>query len=268
LSLDAWRSFVRRRVLRGAYADDLDRTRAREPVSGEEVAAELWAEGRCSGALDAFAERLARGAAVAAELAADQAPSHHAASAASPAEDVSIPALEMDEPDRLASLARIRELELAEQRLRDRVVTAEAVEQEVARRHLDWAHLDVRYLWFPELSMATEAELQLREDGVPMQEVAARAVTTVHEASWFLVDVEASLSYALIGAQRGQLVGPVELGEGFAVLQVDERVAPAASDPVVRARAEERIMSTAMAAAANDRVRWLEASHAGAEDTA
>ena len=250
ISVPKWRAFVRRTTLRRAWADELEATLAADPPTDHAVTDELWVEGRCSGTFEADATRLAQLAAVAAQTGVD------APAETKPAATTDLPILDMSEEVRREIIARIDRLTRAEEALRRRVLTPDAVEEEVTRRQLEWVRIDGRYLHFPELSAAKEAELLISEDGLTIEDAAERSGTRLHKGAWYLDQVQPPLSLALIGAQAGDLVGPVDSAKGFLILQVDDRVAPSGTDPAIRERAEGRIVATAMAIAANDLVRW------------
>jgi hypothetical protein len=67
LRVGEWRAFVRRAILRERWSGELDATAARFPATDEEVAAAIWTEAVCSGALEAGARRLAGELALGAE---------------------------------------------------------------------------------------------------------------------------------------------------------------------------------------------------------
>ena len=57
---------------------------------------------------------------------------------------------------------------------------------------------------------------------------------------------------------EGELVGPLRVDGGFSLVRVDRKTTPAADDPAIRARAEERIVRRVVEHALLDHVEWHE----------
>ena len=106
--------------------------------------------------------------------------------------------------------------------------------------------------------MASEAALLVREDGLSPAEVAGRAGVTLEEREAFLEDVEAELSESLLSTPTGELVGPLRVGNVFALLRVDGKVAPTLADPVIQERLREEVPRRALEREVRNRVQWHE----------
>ncbi len=216
-----WSGYLRR---------DIARTRA----TGEGVASpdemDVWTEAVCSGAL--------------AELARDLA----ARVAAAEAGGIQPGPVESD-------LARMDEEHTA---FVQRALTPEAAAKALELRNADWVRLSYTALEFPQAAMASEAALLVREDGLTPADVADRAGVPFHEREAFLEDVEPELTEPLLSAPTGELIGPLPVRNGFALVCVNEKVAPTLADPVIQGRLQEEVPRTALEREVRNRVQWHE----------
>ena len=211
----------------------LRRELARERGSGDAVSAEerdVWAQAACSGALVDLARELA------------------ARVAAAEAGGIEPGPVESD-------LARIDAEHTA---FVQRALTPEASAKALELRNADWVRLTYTALEFPQAAMASEAALLVREDGLAPADVAGRAGVPLHEREAFLEDVEPELKEPLLSAPTGEVVGPLPVREGFALVCVNEKVAPTLADPVIQGRLQEEVPRTALEREVRNRVRWHE----------
>jgi len=132
------------------------------------------------------------------------------------------------------------------------------VEQEIARRGLDWTRLDLDVLELEDQGAAREAALCIRVDGSNITEVAAASSAQVEHLSVYLGDLDPSLQPSLLAAQPGELVGPIEDEDAFVLFAVHERTPATPSDPELRRRAESALVERAVKRATEGRVRWHE----------
>lgn len=260
LGAGEWMEWVRR---------SLARARAGRPPGGgatdlaaaeEEVLLALPVTLVCSGAADRFALALA-------ERAAALAVAGDGGDAATEAVLARFPADLAARGFGALSAARLRErervvarAECGLRRFREMVLTPRALHHEVGGRHLDWIRVEYCSAYFPTESMAREAVLCVREDGLALDEVAAGAGTSLRRARCWLEEVERGLRERLLASRSGELLGPVRENGGFLVHRVESKCLPTLEDPEVRRRAEQSALRSALAAAVNDRVRWKVAS--------
>ena len=180
-----------------------------------------WVTAVCSGALDRAAEDFAARAAAAEAL---------------------------GEPD----------LDLAYARFVAEAVTPDALRSILEARKADWIRVDCRTLVLPSGDGAREAALCVRDDGMALAEVAAQAGAELREHSLHLEDAEGDLGKALLSARTGELLGPVPLGDRYALVLVDAKVGPSLDDPEILRRAQEAARRRAIEREVVNRVTWHE----------
>jgi hypothetical protein len=236
LTSGQWLDYLRRSLLRGRWGGELPEILAAYPVSGEEAAASVWAEGACSGTLELLAHELAaRAATHAYEVEAGEG---------------------ADEP--LDGAERLKRFEVEFERFRRRAAAAEPVEREIEANRIEWLRVDCELVELPDEEVAREAALCVRADGRPLAEVAAQAGMVVQRIEGRLDELDAALAPHLLSARSGDLLGPLALADCHALVLVREKVAPSVDDAAVRARAEQAVMQRAVARELNERVLWLE----------
>jgi hypothetical protein len=232
LTARTWLESVRRRILRELWADQLDELVARYQPASDDVDAALAADMVCGDTHGTLAESLAAVAAAAA-----------AAGGAAPGED------------------RHQALREAAERFRAAALTAEALRREIASHQMEWVRIDCRALEFSEPTEAREAALCLREDGLPLEEVAQSAHVPVGALSFYLDEIDGEERSRFLASHAGNVVGPIPVDEVHILYHVDAKVMPSADDPAVLARARRLITARAETLEVQQRVQWL-ADHA------
>lgn len=234
LTARTWLESVRRRVLLDLWTDQVDDLVARYSPSQEDVDAALAADMVCEDGHRTLAERFAAVAAAAA-----------AAGGAPPGED------------------RYAAMRTAAERFRATVVTDEALRREISSHQMDWVRIDCRAVEFADQAEAREAALCLREDGLPLEEVAESAHVPVGALSFYLDEIDAEERSRFLASHAGSVIGPIPVEDVHMLYYVDAKVMPSEADPAVHERASDIISSRAVAAETQQRVQWL-ANHAGA----
>jgi hypothetical protein len=231
LTVPEWRDYIRRAVARDRWAGELAETRVRFPVAEDEASNVVWAEATCSGALDEMTWRLAGDAALAVDSGESLA------------------------GDRAQALSRIA---AAAEQARAGAVTDQAIADEVGRRGLEWLRVEGLLLEVPTEGMAREAAFLVRDDGRPLADVAVDCGTEARPLGLYMGEASPELSAALLGADEGELVGPLAFDDGFALLLLERKARPSTDDPEVRAKAEQTVVTrlTERSIAAN--VSWHE----------
>src|SRR4051812_1750379 len=252
LTLGDWDAYLRRRLGHGGAE--------RGGAAGPPPSHAIWAEGICSGAFQHFAQALAaRAAALAAAPQTAAGPPRAAWFARMPAraEAAAIGITAGDVPSRCAELWRA---ELAHDALCAEVIASEAPKRALAASSADWLRVDCEYLVAADEDVAREAALLLREDGLPLADVARAAGLASVDGRPYAGEMPDELRPRAISAAAGDRIGPIaiERGSRFVVMSVRGKVAPSMEDPEIRARAESAAVRQAVEREVAERVTWHE----------
>jgi hypothetical protein len=260
LTVEDWRAWVDRDLLRARWAGGLAEIEARHPLPVDEIAGAAWVEAVCSGALPRLAQTLAgRAAALAAvreggaREVSGPALAVEADTLAEVAQHALGASLGVDCHERLAHLA---EVDQGFEEFRARVMTAASIEAAIEGRRLDWIRLDLGTARFAGESAAREAACCVREDGTALAEVAREAGATFTESRVLLAEAPAALRSHLLGAEPGDLLGPLAGEGGQLLVAVRAKSLPQASDPEMKRRAEAQVLEGAVRREVEARIHW------------
>jgi hypothetical protein len=260
LGLDDWSAWIGRDLLRARWAAETAAIVARYTPSADEIAAVAWAEGVCSGALERGARTLAgRVAAWAAmtEAGALEARTLPAVDLASAQAEVTQHALGMAvSADCGARLAHLAAIDQAYEAFRARMVTPAAIEAAIAGHRLEWIGLELELAGFQAEGAAREAACCVREDGAALADVAREAGARFARQHLTLGEAAPALRAHLLGAEAGDLLGPLAADGGIALVLVRARRLPDSAEPAVRRRAERQVLEDAIRREVDGRVHW------------
>jgi hypothetical protein len=263
LTPDRWMKAIRRSVLcqrcpleRGAVVE-------RYPAGPDEVVRSLLMIGACSGQFLRFAQLLADRAAVHAKMTEahqEPRPSHSSSETSQEKPDQAGRALLGSPAARLAECQnRLVGVLQAFERFRQALVTPDAIRRQIGARHADWVHLICDCLTLPTAAAARESALCVRMDGDTLEAVAERCHVPLVQVEFFLDEMEPAQATGFLTAQPGDLVGPLDLADGFRLYRIRAKKLPDEADPIVRQKAADRILGKTIEAEVAKRVKWLEA---------
>jgi len=152
----------------------------------------------------------------------------------------------------IAALARGAEA------VRARAPSPTEVEREVAAHALDWIRIEAETLELAEAEAAREAALCVRVDGRPLTDVADECGVPANALVLYLADADPELRTALVSASPGELIGPVERGGGYTLLQLLAKAEPSADDPELGRRAAAVLAARTVERELRNRVLWHE----------
>ena len=241
LTAENWMDWIRGSTLRQKWAGELADLLSERMPDEEEVENFVWTEAVCSGDLDRLAYKLAGQAAIDRK----ENPSPDAGNS-----------LEGDRA-RTENLAR---LEHSFRRFRERVLTPAAIDRALRMHRTEWTQLDCQWVAFPQEEKAREAALCVREDGRNLGDVAQDAGAELRTERIALEEIEPELRDSFLGVRKGDMVGPVQRGEEFALYRVVDKILPSEKDPADVRRAEETILKLLVDREVNDRVKWAAVS--------
>ncbi|HEX2438313.1 MAG TPA: hypothetical protein VHT71_08380 [Methylomirabilota bacterium] len=255
LTVDAWLDHIRRVLLRERWAEDLEDIREEYEAEDDEVAEATLCDALCSGAAAELAGRLAGRAAIHASI--PDAPS--TAEALSADEELLARALpDLPGPERRRRLQALGALEATWQRFAAGVVTPEAMRALIVSRRLEWVRVVLQGVLTQDEDVAREVAACVRVDRRSIEEVAEEAGQTAERLEWWLDELDGPLHDALVGAQVGELVGPIPWKEQQLVFVVEAKQIPSEEDAAVLARAERALLARTVDREVANRVTWHE----------
>ena len=131
-----------------------------------------------------------------------------------------------------------------------------AREREIAALRLPLTRFEVETIELDSLDAAREALLCARDDGMAMEEVAAEGRYPYRHPEVLLEEIPEDLQQKFLSVQPGEILEPIARGEGFHICRVVGKAEPDLEDPVVKKRAEERILNRHFADLTARHIQW------------
>ena len=252
--VEHWMAHFTRVILRREWADRAAELVARHSVSQAAVAAAALVDAICGGHLRRLARLLADHVAAPVPPTGVPEAGHETAALIATAADAA-------RADRWPAMAPARMTALVDVDRRYRAygshtVTPASLAEHVGTRQLDWTRFECRALAFRSADGASEAALCLREDGLPLAELARRASTVVQDSTFFLEELDAAVHDRFVGARTGDLIGPVRQNGEYVLYEIVGKTLPSPSDPIVLVRAQEGVLKRAIAHQVANHVQW------------
>ena len=253
LSLDEWSDHLLRSELRHALADRIHGVLAAWPPAEGDVDATILPEALCSGRLALFADTLAghvavdRSAATAAESTGDDPAVEHRRPG---------PLRILPPADLAARAARLARVGRAYELIIRHAVTPRAMRRQSELHQLEWTRVDAQEIVFRARSMAQEAALCLREEGLSFDAVAARAGEPITRSRHFVGEIPAGARSALLGSAAGDVLGPLAFAGDWRLVRVLDKQPPRVEDPEVGELARRGAVAQLVDRERAARVRW------------
>jgi hypothetical protein len=152
----------------------------------------------------------------------------------------------------------IAELDAALECFAEGAATPERLPAVIAEHRLDWTSLDLATVELATQDAAREFLYGVREDGRPLEALAADSETPVTRSSVQIADLPPDLRSRLSSAGTGEVVGPLASDGIHRIVAVLNRRAPSPSDPVVAQRARVVLAERAVRREVARRIRWLD----------
>lgn len=235
LSVEDWAGYIRRSLLRGRLALNMDEIETSCEVQEDELDACAYGEAVFSGCLSRVTRKLAG------RVSAWQRAIEEQWITATPAQ---------------CAEETLQQIEAAYERYRSKTVTPEGITNQVRLRQLDWTRLDCVYMFLSNYDVAREALFCMREDGMTPDEVAKNAKTEVQTDVFYLDQIDAELWNPLLAAKKGDVVGPLRWKDQWALLLLRDKILPSIDSAQVRQRAEETLLSIFIEREIAKRVTW------------
>ncbi len=245
-----WMEHVRRGVLRSHAADRLESlVLPPSGMSDGDLYTALRVDLICSGIGWGFAEELAERAAAAWSFRGTELPALEA---------TGLPVLPPGLPVERAAVRWpvLQRIERAMERYRTAMLTPAAIQKEIRAHQMEWMRVDCRAAIFPDEAQAREAALCVREDGLPLAEVAGSAHVAIAESRFYLDELEPELQAVFLAAGPVDLLGPISTDGEFTLFQMLGKEIPTEQDAAIVQRAEASLLRRALADEGRRHVRW------------
>jgi hypothetical protein len=138
----------------------------------------------------------------------------------------------------------------------DALLSKQAREHEVAAMRLPLTRFELETMELDSLDAAREALLCVRDDGMPMAEVAEEGRYPYRHAEVLLEDLPEDLQQKFLSVSAGDILEPIARGDGFHICRVIEKAEPKADDEAVRDRAERRILERHFSELTAKHIQW------------
>jgi len=136
------------------------------------------------------------------------------------------------------------------------LLSREACEQEVTALRLPLTRFEVETIELDSLDAAREALLCARDDGMSMEEVAAEGRYPYRHPEVLLEEIPEDLQQKFLSVHPGDILEPIARGDGFHICRIVDKFEPDLDDPMVKQRAEERILNRHFADLTTRHIQW------------
>lgn len=147
-------------------------------------------------------------------------------------------------------------MEAAYRRANDALVTRQALAHEVSALRLPLTRFEVETIEFDSLDAAREALLCVRTDGMGMEEVAGEGRYPYRHAEILLEDVPEDLQQKFLSVTPGTVLEPITREVCFHLCRIVAKSEPDVDDPIVKSRAEDRILERHFGELCAQHVHW------------
>ncbi len=148
------------------------------------------------------------------------------------------------------------ELEATYERDCDTLLTDEARGREISALRLPLTNFEVETIEFDSLDAAREGFLCVRQDGMSMEGVATEGRYPYRHTEVLLEDVPEDLQQKFLSVIPGEVLDPITHGEGFHLCRILHKAEPQLDDPLVKTRAENRILDRHFDELTAEHLQW------------
>jgi catechol 2,3-dioxygenase-like lactoylglutathione lyase family enzyme len=125
---------------------------------------------------------------------------------------------------------------------RDALLVPQARQHQLAALRLSLTRFETEVIEFESRDAAKEALFCVREDGLSMEEVAAEGRYPYRRVSFLLEDIPIDNQQRFLCVSAGQVIKPIERGDGFELCRILNKIEPDPEDPRVRSRIDQRLL--------------------------
>ncbi|MBA2586659.1 MAG: hypothetical protein H0U99_09265 [Chthoniobacterales bacterium] len=138
----------------------------------------------------------------------------------------------------------------------DGTLTASERKRELANLRLPLTKFEVEMIELESLDAAHEAFLCVREDGMTMEEVAREGKYPFRRSTRLLEEIPLEYQQRFLSVSAGEVLAPLERGDGYQLCRVTGKSEPDVEDPSVRRRADDRILDRHFAELVGRHLEW------------
>jgi hypothetical protein len=254
LTVEEWQSYIERNVIVHKFREEFMEAHKKYSILKDEVDEVLFLEGVCSRAFTVFSYKLAARAALFVEKQGDSVPNLIA--------DLNEPLRSRWEALKTkiqseSHLEHLLKLEIFYRKFWKTVVTEELLEEEIDSRAQELIKFQLVSLSFAEETAALEGALCIRQDGMSLEQVAEEADAGFQEETIYLLEIDSAIRDILMGAKRGDLVGPLQDSKGeFQLIRIIDKQKATTQDQEARKQAARQYRRRIVHQTINAHVKW------------
>jgi hypothetical protein len=125
---------------------------------------------------------------------------------------------------------------------RDTLLVPQARQRELAALRLSLTQFEGEIIEFESRDAAKEALFCVREDGMSMEEVATEGRYPFRRVNFLLEDVPIDAQQRFLCVSTGQVLKPIDRGDGVELYRILKKIEPHPDDPRVKARIDQRLL--------------------------
>src|SRR6266487_5942532 len=125
---------------------------------------------------------------------------------------------------------------------RDTLLVPQVRQHELAALRLSLTRFETEIVELESCDAAKEALLCVREDGMSMEEVAIEGRYPYRRVEFVLEDISLEAQQKFLCVSPGQVLNPIERGDGFELCRVVRKIEPRLDDPRVKSRLDQRLL--------------------------
>jgi hypothetical protein len=152
-------------------------------------------------------------------------------------------------------------MEAVYHRARSALLSRSARERELAALRLPLTRFEVETIELDSLDAAREALLCARDDGMSMEEVAAEGRYPYRHPQVLLEEVPEDLQQKFLSVHPGEILEPIGRGDGFHLCRIVGKEEPDLDDPLVKKRADQRILERHFSELVTRYIQWRYSAH-------
>jgi len=125
---------------------------------------------------------------------------------------------------------------------RDALLVPQARQHELIALRLSLTRFETEIIEFESRDAAKEALFCVREDGMSMEEVASEGRYPYRRVGFLLEDIPIDTQQRFLCVSAGQVLKPIERGDGFELCCIVKKIEPRLDDPRVKSRIDQRLI--------------------------